>query len=185
MGGTPFALDLVALDEVVRAVRPVTGRPLVVKLAPNAPDLSRTAQVAQEAGADGVTLVNTLPGLALDHRTGAPRLGAGAGGMSGPALKAVGVAAVRKVRQGSTLPILGVGGILNAEDALEYLRAGASLVQIGTASFAAPRAAQAVIAGLEKAVRKAGCATLDELVPDTGRDREVPTSDKRTEVLGA
>jgi dihydroorotate dehydrogenase (NAD+) catalytic subunit len=183
VGGIPFALDLVALDEVVRAVRPVTRRPLVVKLAPNAPDLPRTAETAQKAGADAVTLVNTLPGLALDPGTGRPRLGAGGGGMSGPALKAVGVAAVRKVREGATLPILGVGGILNADDALEYFRAGASLVQVGTASFAAPRAAERLIAGLEAAVRREGCGTLDELVPDMGAGRSIPATGERTEAL--
>jgi len=171
VGGLPFALDLGALDEVVRAVRPLTRRPLVVKLAPNAADLSRTAGVAQAAGADGLTLVNTMPGLALRPGSSEPRLGAGAGGMSGPALKAVGVGAVRSARAGTSLPILGVGGILNAQDALDYLRAGASLVQVGTATFAAPRAAEKIVQGLEKAVRRAGASTLNELVPDPSTPR--------------
>jgi dihydroorotate dehydrogenase (NAD+) catalytic subunit len=154
VGGLPFALDLNALATVVSAVRPLTRRPVIVKLAPNAPDLAETARVAEGAGADGITLINTMPGLALDEDTGAARLGAGGGGMSGPALKAVGLAAVRRARTGSDLPIIGVGGVFNAHDALDYLNEGASLVQIGTASFAAPRAAEAVIRGLARLDRE-------------------------------
>jgi dihydroorotate dehydrogenase (NAD+) catalytic subunit len=165
VGGTPFALDPDALRSVVEAVRPRTGRPLLVKLAPNAPDLAATARVAADAGADGVTVVNTLPGLSLDVRTGDPRLGAGAGGLSGPPLRAVGVAAVRKIRERVEIPVVGVGGIFHPEDALEYLLAGASLVQMGTASFAAPRAAERVIRGLERIVRKAGVQSLNDLAP--------------------
>ena len=176
VGGLPFALDLGALDEVVRAVRPLTQRPLVVKLAPNASDLSETARVAESAGADGLTLVNTMPGLALRPGSADPRLGAGAGGLSGPALKAIGVGAVRAARAGTSLPILGVGGIVNAEDALDYLRAGASLVQVGTATFAAPRAAEMIVRGLERAVRRSGASTLDELVPDSSRSRPANVS---------
>jgi dihydroorotate dehydrogenase (NAD+) catalytic subunit len=136
-----------------------------VKLAPNAPDLAATARVAADAGADGVTVVNTLPGLSLDIATGDPRLGAGAGGLSGPPLRAVGVAAVRKIRERVEIPVVGVGGIFHPEDALEYLLAGASLVQMGTASFAAPRAAERVIRGLERIVRRAGVQSLNDLAP--------------------
>jgi dihydroorotate dehydrogenase (NAD+) catalytic subunit len=150
VGGTPFSLDHGALAQVVSAVRPRTARPLVVKLAPNAPDLAATAEVAVGAGADALTVVNTLPGLALDPGSGVPRLGAGAGGLSGPPLKAVGVAAVRRIRDRVDVPVVGVGGILTAEDAREYLLAGASLVQIGTGSFAAPRVGERVIRGLER-----------------------------------
>lgn len=156
VGGIPFALDLDALREVVEAVRPETTRPLVVKLAPNAPDLPATARAAVESGADALTLVNTMPGLALDPRSGLARLGAGAGGMSGPALRAVGVAAVRKVREAVSVPLVGVGGILSSDDALQYLQAGASLVQLGTATFAAPRAAEGVVRGLDTVVRSIG-----------------------------
>jgi dihydroorotate dehydrogenase (NAD+) catalytic subunit len=150
VGGIPFSLDHGALAQVVSAVRPRTARPLVVKLAPNAPDLAATAEVAVGAGADALTVVNTLPGLALDPGSGVPRLGAGAGGLSGPPLKAVGVAAVRRIRDRVDVPVVGVGGILTAEDAREYLLAGASLVQIGTGSFAAPRVGERVIRGLER-----------------------------------
>lgn len=142
LGGRPFALDPAALEEVIRRCRARTGRPLVVKLAPNDPDLSATARAAEDAGADALTLVNTLPGLALDARSGRPVLGAGQGGLSGPALRPAGVRAVTLARSATSLPVIGVGGILSVEDAVEYLRAGASLVQVGTASFASPRAAE-------------------------------------------
>jgi dihydroorotate dehydrogenase (NAD+) catalytic subunit len=137
-GSLPFALDPEALARVLEACRARTQRPLVVKLAPNDPSLPATAHRAQEAGADGITLVNTLPGRIL-HRDGQPVLGARQGGVSGPALRPVGLQAVAAVREVVGIPLIGVGGILTAQHAREYLHAGASLVQMGTASFAAPR----------------------------------------------
>lgn len=134
----PFALDPDALRRVVEACRSRTRRPLVVKLAPNDPSLPTTARHARDAGADAITLVNTLPGRVLD-RTGTPVLGAGQGGVSGPALRPVGVQAVAAVREAVELPLIGVGGILTAAHAREYLTVGASLVQMGTATFADPR----------------------------------------------
>lgn len=144
LGGRAFSLDSEALAEVVSRCREETGRPLVAKLAPNDPDLARTAVTAVEAGADALTLINTLPGRLLDPRDGRPRIGAGQGGMSGPALRPVGVHAVHAVSRAVSVPVIGVGGILNADHAVEYLRAGASLVQVGTASFAAPRASERI-----------------------------------------
>lgn len=150
LGGRPFALDPAALVDVVGRCRRATERPLVVKLAPDDPDLPASARAAEEAGADGLTLVNTLPGLAHDPRTGAALLGAGQGGVSGPALRPVGIRAVTVARAATDLPILGVGGITTAADAAEYLRAGATLVQVGTASFADPRAAERIARGLSR-----------------------------------
>lgn len=158
----PFALDPEAVDDVVRRCRARTGRPLLVKLAPNDPEPGRTARVAEEAGADALTLVNTLPGLDLDPRSGRPRLGAGAGGISGPFLRPAGVRAVAEARRATDLPLVGVGGIFGTDDALQYLRAGASLIQIGTATFARPRAAEDVVRGLVRAARRDG----GELLPD-------------------
>src|SRR5690606_21588151 len=112
------------------------------------PDIGAMAALARDAGADGITVVNTVPGLLLEAHSGVPRLGAGPGGVSGPALLAVGVHAVTRVRARVDLPILGVGGIAGPADAARYLRAGASLVQIGTQSFADPRAALRVVRGL-------------------------------------
>jgi dihydroorotate dehydrogenase (NAD+) catalytic subunit len=148
LGGRAFSLDADALDEVVRLCREVTDRPLLAKLAPNDPDLTDTARTAVAAGADGLTLINTLPGRVLDPDDGDARIGAGQGGVSGPALRPVGVQAVYAVSRAVDVPVVGVGGILRPEHALEYLRAGASLVQMGTASFAAPRSAERVVHGL-------------------------------------
>jgi dihydroorotate dehydrogenase (NAD+) catalytic subunit len=148
LGGLPFALDPEALHEVVTGVRGLTDRPVLVKLAPNVPDIGPVAEAAEAAGADGITLVNTMPGLVIDVDSQGAALGAGPGGLSGPALRAVGVHAVHRARQRTSVPLVGAGGITNASDALQYLLAGASLVQIGTATFADPRAAQRVVRGL-------------------------------------
>ncbi len=153
LGGLPFALDPEALEVVVSGVRRITGRPLLVKLAPNAPDLGPAIRGAEGAGADGITLVNTMPGLVLDPRTGEALLGAGPGGMSGPALRAVGVQATWKARSLTGLPLVGVGGIATGGDAAQYLWAGASLVQVGTASFWDPRAPVRVAQSLERISR--------------------------------
>jgi dihydroorotate dehydrogenase (NAD+) catalytic subunit len=147
-GGLAFALDPETLPGVVSAVRAVTERPFVVKLAPNTPDIAGMAALAADAGANGITCVNTVPGLVLEPEDGRTRLGAGPGGVSGPALLAVGVHAVSRIRARVDLPILGVGGIASAADAIQYMRAGASLVQVGTQSFADPRAAMRIVRGL-------------------------------------
>lgn len=150
IGGRPFAHDPRATREVVRNVRGHTGRPIVAKLAPDAPELPEVVRAAEEGGADALTLVNTLPALSLDPTSGEPVLGAGSGGLSGPPLRAVGVHAVRTAWAETSLPLVGVGGILTGLDALEYIRAGASLVQVGTASFGDPRAALRVIEQLRR-----------------------------------
>ena len=149
-GGLPFALDPEALPGVVEAVRAITQRPLVVKLAPNTPDIASMAVLAVEAGADGITAVNTIPGLVMEPEDGRTRLGAGQGGVSGPALLAVGVHAVTRIRARLDVPILGVGGIGTAGDAIQYLRAGAQMVQVGTQSFADPRAALGIARALSR-----------------------------------
>lgn len=146
-GGAPFALDPDAVAAVVAGCRARTQRPLLAKLAPHDPALENTVRVATEAGADGITLVNTLPGILLGG-DGRPALGAGPGGMSGPALRPAGVLAVRKARAATHLPLVGVGGVATAADAVAYARAGASLVEVGTASFADPRAAEKLVGEL-------------------------------------
>jgi dihydroorotate dehydrogenase (NAD+) catalytic subunit len=164
LGGRPFSLDLDALTQVVSEVRRRTQRPFLVKLAPNDPDIGQTAARAEECGADGVTMINTLPGLVIDPTTGQASLGAGSGGLSGPAVRAVGVYSVWKARSRVGVPIVGVGGISTASDALQYLMAGASLVQVGTASFADPGAAQRIVAGIESFGQRRGMATLKEVI---------------------
>jgi dihydroorotate dehydrogenase (NAD+) catalytic subunit len=149
-GGAIIATREDLLAEAVRSARAATRRPLVVKLAPNVPDIGRMAEVAVAEGADGLTLVNTMPGLLFDIDTGRPVLGAGPGGVSGPALLPIGVHAVWRARQRVAVPLIGAGGVCTAEDAVQYLLAGASLVQIGTASFADPRAAERVLTDMER-----------------------------------
>lgn len=162
-GGPPFALDPDAVFEIVSGCRARSQRPLVAKLAPNDPRLELTVGRATDAGADALTLVNTVPGLLL-KTDGATELGAGPGGVSGPAVRPIGLHAVARARAHSTLPLLGVGGVFAPADAVAYARAGASLVQIGTASFADPRAGQRLAAGLERWGRRHGVAAWDDLV---------------------
>jgi len=133
-GGLEFGSEPRGLAELVRACRRASTRPLTVKLSPVLPDIPAMARVTLEEGADAVSLVNTMPGL-LDKR-----LGNGSGGLSGPALLPIGVLATRRVREQVGIPVIGVGGVRNAADAREYLAAGASLVAIGTAALADPRA---------------------------------------------
>ncbi len=168
LGGLPFALDPDAVAEVISACRARTERPLVVKLAPNDLDLARTVRAAGDAGADALTLVNTAPGLLLRASDGTTQLGAGPGGMSGPALRPLGLKAVATGRAATGLPIFGVGGILAADDAVAYARAGATLVQMGTATFAAPRAAERLVRDLRRWGSKHGVATWTELGEEEG-----------------
>ena len=132
-GGLEFGAEPGGLAELVEACRRVSTRPLTVKLSPVLPDIPAMARVARDAGAEAVTLVNTMPGL-LDKR-----LGNGSGGLSGPALLPIGVLATRRVRDQVGMPVIGVGGVRSVNDAREYLTAGASLVAIGTAALADPR----------------------------------------------
>jgi dihydroorotate dehydrogenase (NAD+) catalytic subunit len=143
-GGLEFGADDDSLANLVRRCRGATRRPLVVKLSPVLPDIARSAQVARDAGADGLSLVNTMP-ASLAHR-----LGNGFGGMSGPALLPVGVLAVAKVRARVDVPIIGVGGIRTAADAREYLSAGADLVAVGTAALADPRAPERIARSFDR-----------------------------------
>lgn len=165
-GGAPFALDREALTRVVSGARRLTERPIFAKLAPNDPNLPGTAETAAAAGADGITLTNTLPGRVF-RPEGGVAIGAGQGGVSGPALRAVGVQAVAAVRGAVDLPIMGVGGVMNRADARQYFEAGAELIQMGTATFAEPRAAERVAGGFGPVSltfgQKASAAT-----PETG-----------------
>jgi dihydroorotate dehydrogenase (NAD+) catalytic subunit len=163
-GGALFGTREDLLGAAVAAARAATSRPLVVKLAPNVPDIGRMARVAVDHGADALTLINTFPGLLFDVRTRRPVLGNRTGGVSGPAILPMGVHAVWQARQQVAVPIIGAGGIRTGEDAVQYLLAGASLVQVGTASFADPRAALRVLTGLEEYMAAQGVAAVRELV---------------------
>jgi len=163
--GVPFALDLDAVTEIIEGCRERTGRPISAKLAPNDPRLPETIKRAEEAGVNAVTLVNTAPGLLLDAGSGQARLGQGAGGVSGPALLPMGIRAVREARAATDLPLLGVGGVLAPADAVAYRRVGADLIQMGTATFAAPRAAEDLISGLVKWGRQHSVLDWSDLGP--------------------
>jgi dihydroorotate dehydrogenase (NAD+) catalytic subunit len=162
--GPPFALDPSAVAAICSGVRERTQRPILAKLAPNDPDLARTVRVATESGADALTLVNTVPGLLL-RDDGSAELGAGPGGVSGPALLPVGVRAVSEARRHTGLPLIGVGGVSAPADAVAYARAGAVLVQMGTASFAAPRAAPDLVRGLQRWGDRRDVAAWESLLP--------------------
>jgi dihydroorotate dehydrogenase (NAD+) catalytic subunit len=156
-GGLEFGADAAVLGDLVRRVRAATARPLVVKLSPALADPARTAIAAAEAGADGFTCVNTLPALAwADHPPFAPRLGNGGGGLSGPPLLPVGLRVTRLVADATGKPVIGAGGVRTGRDAWHYLRAGASLVAVGTASFADPRAPARIARELEGILGREG-----------------------------
>ena len=163
-GGPPFALDPDAVSEILAGCRARSQRPLVAKLAPHDARLPTTVARATEAGVDGITLVNTVPGLLL-KADGTAELGAGPGGVSGPAVRPVGLRAVAEARAHTALPLLGVGGVFAPVDAVAYARAGASLVQVGTASFADPRAGQKIAMGLERWGRRHGVQAWNDLLP--------------------
>jgi dihydroorotate dehydrogenase (NAD+) catalytic subunit len=163
-GGAAFCARLDLLDEVVSAARARTQRPLVVKLAPNLPDIGGTAAAAVSAGADALTLINTFPGLLFDLESRRPVLGAGTGGVSGPGVLPMGVHAVWQAARRVDVPIIGVGGIRSGSDAVQYLLAGASLVEIGTATFADPRAPERVLKELSRYGRSHGVDDVRELV---------------------
>ena len=149
-GGIEFGADCGSVTRVIEQCRAVTRRPLIAKLSPSLPDIPAMAEVARDAGADGVSVVNTLPGLLYDS-AGQPRLGNGNGGVSGPALLPLGVLAVRRIAERLPgFPIIGVGGVRSASDVWQYLRAGASLVAIGTGALADPRLPERVIRDLER-----------------------------------
>lgn len=150
-GGIEFGADANCVKKIVTLCRVRTRRPLFAKLSPVLPDIAGMAVVARDAGADGITVVNTVPGL-LHHGAGPARLGNGQGGVSGPALLPIGVLAAARVveRTGGSTPVIGVGGIRSAADVREYLRVGASLVAIGTAALADPRLPERVIHDLER-----------------------------------
>lgn len=148
-GGLEFGADPQSLRAVVRAARAATTRPLFVKLSPALADIAAAATIAVDAGADAITLVNTLPALAIDVERRRPALGFGTGGLSGAALLPVGVRATWMVRRAVTVPIMGVGGIACGTDAVQYLLAGASLVAVGTAALRDPRAPERIVRELD------------------------------------
>jgi len=149
-GGMVFGTDPPQLWELVARCRAATRRPLMVKLSPNVTDIALMAQVAADGGADAVSLVNTFVALAIDVETRRPRIANITGGLSGPAIKPIAVRMVHEVSKAVKIPVVGMGGILRAEDAAEFMMAGATAVQVGTASYADPRAVENIANGLKR-----------------------------------
>lgn len=163
-GGIFFSSDPGLLCDVVLSVRKVCRRPLIVKLSPNVAKIEPLARAAEESGADAISLVNTFISLAVDARSRRPRIGAGFGGLSGPAIKPIALRMVYEAAQAVSIPVIGLGGISTGEDAAEFLIAGASAVQIGTANFWDPLAAKRIPLELNKFLEEERIANVRELV---------------------
>jgi len=163
-GGTLFGTDAKALSELVRRVRQTTARPVIVKLTPNVPDIAVYARVCEDAGADGLSTINTFPGMLIDVEARRPVIGNVSGGVSGPAILPMGIYLTWRAAQAVEIPVIGIGGIRTAFDALQYVLAGASLVQIGTALFVDPNAAVDVQRGMAAHLESQGVAHLSDLV---------------------
>ena len=163
-GGVAFGVDPEMVREVVAAVCRNTRKTVVVKLSPNVTDIAAIAQSAESAGADAISLINTITGMAIDVNTRQPKLANITGGLSGPAIKPVALRMVWQAAQSVSIPVIGIGGILSAEDALEFLIAGASAVQIGTANFIDPTATTDVVQGVEKYLIQRQITRLTDII---------------------
>ncbi|MDR2935704.1 MAG: dihydroorotate dehydrogenase [Candidatus Adiutrix sp.] len=163
-GGAAFGGDPRAVDEISRAVREMGGgKPFLVKLTPLVSDIAAVAAAAEGAGAAAVSLINTLPGLAVDLARRRPRLGGGLGGLSGPAVKPLALRQVWLCAQALKIPVVGLGGIMTAEDALEFILAGAEAVEVGTATLIDPRAPLTILEGLKDWLRREGLPNLGQI----------------------
>jgi dihydroorotate dehydrogenase (NAD+) catalytic subunit len=147
-GWSIFGTDPLVTHKVVSAVRKKTELTLIVKLSPNVTDIALMAKVAEDAGADAVSVINTITGMAIDIRTRKPRLANIRGGLSGPAIKPIAVRMVYEVKQAVKIPVIGLGGIMNSDDAIEFIIAGATAVAVGTANFVNPRATMEILDGM-------------------------------------
>jgi len=164
MGGMAFGTNLNSAREVTREVRKVYSKKLIVKLSPNVTNIVEFARVVEEEGADSVSLINTLLGMAVDVRKMKPSLSTVTGGLSGPAIKPVAVRMVWQVANAVKIPVIGMGGIMNTDDALEFILAGASAIQVGTASFIDPQISVKILEGIENYLVKKGFSDISEIV---------------------
>lgn len=162
--GLVFGADASVIGEILHCMRPVTVKPLIVKLTPNVTDIQSIAIAAESAGADALSLINTVLGMGIDIRTRKPLLARKTGGLSGPAIKPIALAKVYQVAQAVSIPIIGLGGIMTGEDAVEFIIAGASAVQVGTLNFVQPDGALQVIAGIERYCVENGINRICDLV---------------------
>ena len=163
-GGMTMGCHVPSVEKVVGMCRAATKRPLIVKLTPNVTDITEIARAAEAAGADAISLINTLLGMAIDARTRKPKLARVVGGFSGPAVKPVALRMVWQCHQAVRVPILGMGGISNGTDAIEFMLAGATAVAVGTANFVNPHATVEVIDGIIDYCEQQGVADVNELI---------------------
>ena len=163
-GGMEFGANPKTAAAVTAAVKSKTTLPVIVKLSPNVTDIKKIARTVARAGADAISLINTLKGMSIDTQNRKPVLGNITGGLSGPAIKPVALRMVYEVAQFVDVPVIGCGGIATASDALEFIMAGVSAVQVGTASFSNPRASLDVLEGIERFMKKGGIRNLSEII---------------------
>ena len=163
-GGAEFGANPESAAEVTAAVKAATSRPILVKLTPNTSDITKVAMAVAEAGADAISLINTFRGMAIDIAKRRPLLGSISGGLSGPAIKPVALYMVYEVAGAVEVPVIGCGGITTASDAIEFIMAGASAIQVGTASFTNPRAPLDILEGIAQFMKKEGIKDIAELI---------------------
>ena len=163
-GGMAFGVTTKGAYEVVKAVREAYHKTLIVKLSPNVTSIIDIAKVVEDAGADAVSLINTLMGMVIDTERRKPLLSIGTGGLSGPAVKPVAVRCVWQVAKAVRIPVIGLGGIMNAKDAIEFLMAGACAIEIGTANFIDPAVSVKVAQGINDWLDQHGCKSIKEII---------------------
>lgn len=163
-GGVAFGTVPDMAAAVTLAVKNATDLPVIVKLSPNVTDVATMAQAVEDSGADAVSLINTLIGMAIDIQTRKPKLANIIGGLSGPAIKPVALRMVWQVARAVSIPVIGIGGIGTTEDAIEFLLAGASAVQVGTANFYNPAAAEQILTGIEVYLRQQGASSVQDII---------------------
>jgi dihydroorotate dehydrogenase (NAD+) catalytic subunit len=163
-GGLEFGTSREMTGKIVSSVRKVTGKTLIVKLTPNVTKVSEIAKVCKDEGADAVSLINTVVGMAIDIKTKKPKLSTITGGLSGPAIKPIAIAKVFEVFQNVDIPIIGIGGIMNWKDAVEFLIAGARAVQVGTANFVDPTASIQILNGIISYCEENGISDINDLI---------------------
>lgn len=164
MGGMAFGTNPLTAREVIKAVRKVYSKLLIVKLSPNVTDITEFARIAEEEGADSVSLVNTFLGMAIDSDSMRPSLSTVTGGLSGPAIKPLALRMVWQVARAVKIPVIGMGGIMNAGDAIEFMLAGATAVQVGTASFIDPQASVKIIDGMTRYLVEKGFSSFRDII---------------------
>ena len=163
-GGMIFGTNPSSAREVIKAVRAVYSRVLIVKLSPNVTSIVDFARISEEEGADAISLINTLLGMAIDTKTMKPSLSTVTGGLSGPAVRPVALRMVWQTANAVKIPVIGIGGIMSADDALQFLLAGASAIQVGTASFIDPESAVKIINGIQKFLEDRGFGDVSEII---------------------